>query len=214
MARKPRDPESPQGLAGRADAAPPRGPPTEKQNPTGGGMLSLKATNNQRQETPHIGQEKSSKKGRGGKHFTYGQRVRMDTLIRMKWPRGKKVNFVELGRLMGKARSTVRREYARGEVANKDSQERWFNTYAAEAGRQDANARGQDKGPRMKLTNKAASRLETLVTGSDSRPTRPAPSWRRRGSGTSPASGASTTTPSRPASSGSRASRCPNRRLT
>ena len=45
---------------------------------------------------------------------------------------------------MGKARSTVRREYARCEVANKDSQERWFNTYSAEAGRQDANARGQD----------------------------------------------------------------------
>ena len=112
-----------------------------------------------------MGQEERSIKRRGGKHFTYEQRVRMDTLIRMKWPRGKKVNFAELGRLMGKARSTVRREYARGGVANKDSQERWFNTYAAEAGRQDANARGQDKGPRMKLTNKAAARFEALVTG-------------------------------------------------
>ena len=109
-------------------------------------------------------QEDSSKNGGGGKHFTYEQRVRMDTLIRVKWPRGKKINFAELGRLMGKARSTVRREYARGEVANKDSQERWFNTYSAEAGRQDANARGQDKGPRMRLTNRVAARFEALVT--------------------------------------------------
>ena len=112
-----------------------------------------------------MGQEDNSKKGRGGKHFTYEQRVRMDTLIRVKWPRGKKVNFAELGRLMGKARTTVRREYFRGGVANKDPQERWFNAYSAEAGRQAANARGQDKGPRMKLTNKVAARFEALVTG-------------------------------------------------
>ena len=36
VARPPRDPESPKGLSGRADAAPPRGPPAEKQNPAGG----------------------------------------------------------------------------------------------------------------------------------------------------------------------------------
>lgn len=112
-----------------------------------------------------MGQEDSSRKGRGGKHFTFEQRVRMDALIRVKWPNGKKVNFAELGRLMEKSRTTVRREYARGGVANKDSQERWFNAYSAEAGQQDANARGQDKGPRMKLTNRVAARFEALVTG-------------------------------------------------
>ena len=112
-----------------------------------------------------MGREDSSRKGSGGKHFTYEQRVKMDTLIRLKWPHGKKINFAELGRLMGKARTTVRREYARGGVVNKDSQERWFNTYSAEAGRQHANARGQDKGPRMKLTNRVAARFEALVTG-------------------------------------------------
>jgi IS30 family transposase len=111
-----------------------------------------------------MGQEDSSKKRRGGKHFTYEQRVKMDTLIRVKWPHGKKVNYAELGRLMDKARTTVRRECARGEVANKDSQEIWFHTYSAEAGRLDANARGQDKGPRMKLTNRVAARFEELVT--------------------------------------------------
>jgi IS30 family transposase len=112
-----------------------------------------------------MGQEDSSKKGHGGKHFTYEQRVRMDTLIRVMWPRGKKPNFAELGRLMGKARTTVRREYARGEVANKDSQERWFNTYSAEAGRQDANALGAQKGPRMRFTNRVAALLVSLITG-------------------------------------------------
>ena len=112
-----------------------------------------------------MGQEDSSRKGRGGNHVTYEQRVRMDALTRHLWPHGKKINFAELGRLMGKARSTVRREYARGGVANKDSQERWFTTYSAEAGRQDACARSQDKGPRMKLTNRVAARFEALVTG-------------------------------------------------
>jgi len=112
-----------------------------------------------------MGQEDGSRKGRGGKHFTYEQRMRMDALIRARWPHGKKINFAELGRLMGKARSTVRREYARGGVANKDSDERWFNAYSAEAGQQDANARGQDKGPRMRLTNRVAARFEALVTG-------------------------------------------------
>ncbi|MEI9478447.1 MAG: IS30 family transposase [Deltaproteobacteria bacterium] len=111
-----------------------------------------------------MGQKHDNRIRSGGKHFTYEQRVRMDTLIRMKWPHGKKINFAELGRLMGKARTTVRREYARGEVANKDTEERWFHMYSAEAGRQNANARGQDKGPRMKLTNRIAARFEALVT--------------------------------------------------
>jgi len=74
-----------------------------------------------------MGQEDSSRKKRGGKHFTYEQRVRMDTLIRHLWPHGKKINFAELGRLIDKAWTTVRREYARGEVANKDSQKRWLH---------------------------------------------------------------------------------------
>lgn len=43
---------------------------------------------------------RQQKRGRV-KHFTYGQRVRMDALVRVKWPRGKKVNFAELGRLAG-----------------------------------------------------------------------------------------------------------------
>ena len=60
-----------------------------------------------------MGQKHDNRIRSGGKHFTYEQRVRMDTLIRMKWPHGKKINFAELGRLMGKARTTVRREYAR-----------------------------------------------------------------------------------------------------
>lgn len=111
-----------------------------------------------------MGQEDSSKKGRDGKHFTFEQRVRMDALAKHLWPHGKKINFARLGRLMGKARSTVRREYARGEVANKDSQEIWFHTYSAEKGRQEASARGAQKGPRMRLTNKVAALLVSLIS--------------------------------------------------
>jgi len=88
-----------------------------------------------------MGQKDNNTKKSGGKHFTDEQRVRMDTLIRVKWPHGKKINFAELGRLMGKARTTVRREYARGEVSNKDTEERWFRTYSAEAGRHEGRTR-------------------------------------------------------------------------
>ncbi len=112
-----------------------------------------------------MGQEDSSKKGRGGKHFTYEQRVKMDTLARMMWPHGKKVNYAELGRLMDKSRTAVRREFRRGEVENKDSEERRFPAYSAEKGRQEASARGSQKGPRMRLTNRVAALLAALITG-------------------------------------------------
>ena len=163
-ARKPWVPESPQGFQGGLTQLPLGGRPPKKKRPMGCDMLSLNGTNSQGQEAQHMGQKHDNRIRSGGKHFTYEQRVRMDTLIRMKWPHGKKINFAELGRLMGKARTTVRREYARGEVANKDTEERWFHMYSAEAGRQNANARGQDKGPRMKLTNRIAARFEALVT--------------------------------------------------
>ena len=94
-----------------------------------------------------MGQEDSSRKGCGGKHFTYEQRVKMDTLAGVKWPHGKKVNYAELGRLMDKSRTTVRREFRRGEVENKDSEERRFPVYSAEKGRQEACTRGSQKGP-------------------------------------------------------------------
>ena len=112
-----------------------------------------------------MGQEDSSTNGRGGKHFTYEQRVRMDALVRVTWPLGKKVNFAELGRMMGKARSTVRREYACGNVPNKDTEERWFYAYSAEKGQQEAGARGAQKVPRVRLTNRIAALLVSLITG-------------------------------------------------
>ena len=46
VARKPRDPESPKGLSGGLTLLPLGGRPPENKNPTGGGMLSLKVTNN------------------------------------------------------------------------------------------------------------------------------------------------------------------------
>ena len=112
-----------------------------------------------------MGQEQGSRKRRGGKHFTYEQRVKMDTLARVKWPHGKKVNYAELGRLMDKSRAAVRREFRRGEVENKDSEERRFPAYSAEKGRQEASARGAQKGPRMRLTNRIAALLVPLITG-------------------------------------------------
>ncbi|HPS08247.1 MAG TPA: hypothetical protein PLG22_11990, partial [Kiritimatiellia bacterium] len=112
-----------------------------------------------------MGQEESNTKRLGGKHFTYEQRVKMDTLAKLKWPHGKKVNYAELGRLMDKSRTAVRREFRRGEVENRDSEERRFPAYSAEKGRQEASARGAQKGPRMRFTNRVAALLVPLITG-------------------------------------------------
>jgi len=108
-------------------------------------------------------QIKNTKKSCGGKHFTWEQRVKMETLIKVVWPHGKKINFAELSRLMDKSRKTVRVEYYRGQVVNMDSELRKFYIYSAEKGRQIACEKGCEKGRRGKLTNFAAERLEELI---------------------------------------------------
>jgi len=104
-----------------------------------------------------------TKESRGGKHFTWEQRVKMETLFKVIWPHGKKINFAGLSRLMDKSRKTVRVEYYRGQVVNADSELRKFNTYSAEKGRQIACEKGSNKGRRGKLTNLAATRMENLI---------------------------------------------------
>ena len=107
--------------------------------------------------------ENTTKKSRGGKHFTYQDRVRLETLVRALFPRGRKVCFTRIAELMGKHRTTVSREYRKGLVVNRDSQLREFRTYSAEKGRQAAERAGLNKGPAQRLTNMVARSLRELI---------------------------------------------------
>ena len=78
------------------------------------------------------------KKSRGGKHFTYGDRIRMETFIRAFHSKGKRISFTELGRELGKHRTTISREFRRGAVVNTDTELVRYITYSADKGQQEA----------------------------------------------------------------------------
>ena len=105
----------------------------------------------------------NSRKNIGVKHFTYEDRVGMETLIRAHWPHGKRIVWAGLGRLMGRSWRSVQREYMRGRVSNKDTYLQEYWAYSALKGQSAADAACADKGPRMKLTNKAAERLRRWI---------------------------------------------------
>ena len=108
-------------------------------------------------------EKNTTKKSRGGKHFTYEDRVRLETFVRLLYPRGKKVCFSRIAKLMGKHRTTISREFKKGLVTNRDSQLREFVTYSAEKGRQVAERASLNKGPAQRFTNRIATRLKELI---------------------------------------------------
>ena len=67
-------------------------------------------------------QSEGARKGSGGKHFSWEDRVRLETLDRALYPGKRKCNFAELARRLGRHRSSVSREYRRGTVMNKNSE--------------------------------------------------------------------------------------------
>ena len=105
----------------------------------------------------------NSKKRIGVKHFTYEDRVGMETLIKVRWPHGKQIVWAELGRLMGRSWRSVKREYGRGGVTNRDTYLKEYRTYSALKGQSASDAACADKGPRMKLTNRVAERLRHWI---------------------------------------------------
>lgn len=109
-------------------------------------------------------QSNHDKTKREWKHFNWEQRVQLETLCKHLYP-GKKVpNFTELGRRLGRHRSTISREYHRGKVMNKNSQLEEFFVYSARKGQDAANRASLAKGPVGKLTNHIADDIAKLIT--------------------------------------------------
>lgn len=103
------------------------------------------------------------KKHVGGKHFTWEERIRLETLARTLYPGKRKPNFAELARRLGRHRSSVSREYQHGTVINKNSQLEEFTVYSAHKGQDKAQRAALDKGPRGRLTNQIAAQIRDLI---------------------------------------------------
>jgi len=99
-ARKTQDPESPKGFPGGADAAPLGAGGRKKGVPHGTDSGFLEFTKNKETGGP-MGQENDVKKRGGGKHFTWEDRVRLETLVRTLYPGGRKPNFADFAGRLG-----------------------------------------------------------------------------------------------------------------
>ncbi len=97
------------------------------------------------------------------KHFTWEERVRLETLDRVLYPGKKKANFSELARTLGRHRTSVSREYRRGTVMNKNSELEQFSVYSACKGQDESEQAALNKGPQGKLTNHIAEAIRTKI---------------------------------------------------
>lgn len=110
-----------------------------------------------------MGQIKDGRNHGGGKHFSWEERIRLETLARALYPRGRKANFAELARRLGRHRSSVSREYRRGVVSNQDHELNAFAVYSAHKAQQAARQIALNKGPRGKLTNRIAADIRERI---------------------------------------------------
>lgn len=122
---------------------------------------SLKLPNKKEASRP-VEQQNHVRKKRGGKHFTWEDRVRLEAFAREYYPK-RVPNFSALGRLLGRNRTTIGREYRRGETVNRDSNLKEFPVYSAQKGQDAANRAALNKGPRGKLTNRVGEAIRELI---------------------------------------------------
>jgi len=108
-------------------------------------------------------QKKNDRKRCGGKHFTLEDRVRLETLIDVFYPKGTPPNFTRLAGQLGKHRTSISREYERGRVKNRDCELREYFVYSARRGQDAADQAALNKGPRGKLTNRLAEAIRAEI---------------------------------------------------
>ena len=110
-----------------------------------------------------MGQEDHGRKRVGGKHFNWDERVRLEALVRALFPKGREPDFTRLGALLGRHRSSVSREYARGAVVNLTGGLVPFRAYSARKAQDAADRAALNKGPRPRLTTGVASLIRDLI---------------------------------------------------
>jgi IS30 family transposase len=108
-------------------------------------------------------QEHDSTERPKSKHLTGSDRLTLETLCRHLFPGKKKPNFAELGRRMGKDRSTISREWHRGQTTNLNSQLEACPVYSAAKAQSAADTAALGKGPRPKLTNRIADDIRDMI---------------------------------------------------
>jgi len=110
-----------------------------------------------------VEQEDHGRKHIGGKHFNREERVRLEALVRALFPRGREPDFTRLGVLLGRHRSSVSREYARGAVVNQTGELVPFRAYSARKAQDAADRAALNKGPRPRLTTGVAAMIRDLI---------------------------------------------------
>lgn len=108
-------------------------------------------------------QRNNARKHLGRKHFTFEDRIRLETLDRTLYPGKRTPNFSELARRLDRHRSSVSREYRRATVTNKNTQLEQFPVYSATKGEAIARKAALNKGPRGQLTNTIAADIADLI---------------------------------------------------
>jgi len=108
-------------------------------------------------------QNKDVRRNKGGKHFTWEDRLRLEAFDRALYPGKKRSNLSELARRLGRSRSSVSREYRRGTVTNMNSELEQFPVYSARKGQDEAEQAALNKGPRGRLTNRIAEDIRELI---------------------------------------------------
>lgn len=126
-------------------------------------------------------QEDHDKKRGGGKHFTWDERIRLETLVRSLYPGGREPNFADLAGKLGRHRASVSREYRRGKTMNRNSELKEFPVYSARKAQDDADRAALGKGPRGKLTNRIAAQIRDLIVGCRLSPYAAVMTLRKRG---------------------------------
>jgi IS30 family transposase len=110
-----------------------------------------------------VEQEDHDKKRGGGKHFTWDERIRLETLVRTLYPGGRAPNLADLAGRLGRHRSSVSREYRRGKTMNLDSELEEFPVYSARKAQDAADRAALNKGPRPRLTTGVAALIRDLI---------------------------------------------------
>ena len=145
-----------------AHPKPPMGGGAQKEVLHGSKSGFLKFANKKQTRRP-MEHAKHVTRSRGGKHFSWEDRVRLETLDRALYPGKKRTNISELARRLGRHRSSVSREYHKGAVMNRNSELEEFVVYSARKGQDAAEQAALNKGPRGKLTNHIAKAIRTQI---------------------------------------------------
>lgn len=106
----------------------------------------LEFPNNKEHGMP-VGQEDNGRKRIGGKHFNWGEHVRLEGLVNALFLKSREPDFTCLGALLDRRRSSVSREYAGESVVNLTGGLVPFRAYLARKAQDDADRAALDKGP-------------------------------------------------------------------